>query len=73
MVYYTRFWFRFEIDSGAKSRPDALYITISSSKQKLLFEMLPGKTKDSFSWNKNPKELSLCRKIKYSSAYIFAT
>ena len=45
MVYYTRLWFRFEIDSGAKSRPDALYITISSSRHKLLFEMLPGKTK----------------------------
>jgi len=34
--------FRFEIDSGGNSGPDALYITVSASKQKFLFEMLPG-------------------------------
>jgi len=34
--------FRFEIDSDGGSGPDAVYITVSVDKQKLLFEMLPG-------------------------------
>ena len=35
---------RFEIDAGGVASPDAVYITVSANKQKLLFEMLPGKS-----------------------------
>ena len=35
--------FKFDIDSGGQNQgPDVIYITVSSSRQKFLFEMLPG-------------------------------
>ena len=33
---------RFDLDSGHNSGPDAVYITVTSHRQKFLFEMLPG-------------------------------
>jgi len=34
--------FKFDLDSGHNSGPDAVYITVTSHRQKFLFEMLPG-------------------------------
>lgn len=34
--------FKFDIDSSIRSGPDAVYISVSLNKQKLLFEMTPG-------------------------------
>jgi len=34
--------FKFDIDSGEKVGPEAVYITVSTAKHKFLFEMLPG-------------------------------
>jgi len=34
--------FKFDLDSGHNSGPDAVYITVTSYRQKFLFEMLPG-------------------------------
>ena len=35
--------FRFDLDSSIKSGPDAVYVSVSLNKHKLLFEMAPGK------------------------------
>jgi len=34
--------FKFDLDSGHNAGPDAVYITVTSRRQKFLFEMLPG-------------------------------
>jgi len=34
--------FKFDLDSGHNAGPDAVYITVTSHRQKYLFEMLPG-------------------------------
>jgi len=34
--------FKFDLDSGHNTGPDAVYITVTSHRQKYLFEMLPG-------------------------------
>jgi len=35
-------YFKFDLDSGHNSGPDAVYITVTSRRQKFLLEMLPG-------------------------------
>ena len=54
-------WHRFDIDSGSSSSPEAVYITVSANKQKLLFEMLPGSSTPPL---QQPSFKALCGKFR---------